>query len=648
MRWHRELGVCASAGVLLVLASGVAAQTQQEIAFVVISDGNADIYHMLGDGTAQTNLTDHAAEDTTPCWSPDGSRIAFVSGRDGNREIYTMRADGSELTRQTSCPDDDTEPAWSPDGRRLLFLRERGGRRSLWTLDVDHGHDTFLTRGEYDDMHPEWSPDGEWILLARMGEQGEVQLWKVPSGGAERAVQLTRDENGASYGRWSPDGEWIVYASMRTGDVELWKMRSDGTGQTQLTHSEGLDRDPRWSPDGAWIAFVSERDGNPEVYRMDPEGEEQTNLTQAAGFDGSPRWSDDSGHLLFGSSRDGGGICVMNADGSGVQMLTGGLVSAYGRFRPIAAPEPGPVTPAAAVSTVWPEAIACMQFRAGRPEEMSGEIWLMDPDGRNARMLPDVGPIATCPVISYDREWIAYLRPDPAAPFQSELWRCRPDGTLQEEVTPPALGIRYYRFIRWHPDGERLLVAFMPAATADWGRGAMYGWVELPSLEWRELEVNALTVELAPDGQRFAAIRNGERRQDTNFVASHLWITDLNGRAIRQLTTEPHALDEGPGWSPDGRSIAFLRRHHIQGTVHMLPTADLCIVPATGGQPTVVVADLLRPMSSSRVVWSPDGSRLLVGSSHTGEHRLFSVTLADGRVTALTEEGTSSETHDWR
>ena len=44
------------------------------------------------DGSAPTSLTNNAAHDFSPAWSPDGSRIAFVSDRDGNREIYTMNA----------------------------------------------------------------------------------------------------------------------------------------------------------------------------------------------------------------------------------------------------------------------------------------------------------------------------------------------------------------------------------------------------------------------------------------------------------------------------------------------------------------------------------------------------------------------------
>ena len=42
-----------------------------------------------------TRLTNNAAFDIEPSWSPDGTKIAFASDRDGNSEIYVMNADGS-------------------------------------------------------------------------------------------------------------------------------------------------------------------------------------------------------------------------------------------------------------------------------------------------------------------------------------------------------------------------------------------------------------------------------------------------------------------------------------------------------------------------------------------------------------------------
>ena len=96
----------------------------RKLAFVSGRDGNAEIYVMNADGSAQENLTRQPASDSHPSWSRDGRRIVFVSRRDGNSEIYVMNADGSGLRNLTRTPSSDLDPAWSPDGRAIAFVQK--------------------------------------------------------------------------------------------------------------------------------------------------------------------------------------------------------------------------------------------------------------------------------------------------------------------------------------------------------------------------------------------------------------------------------------------------------------------------------------------------------------------------------------------
>ena len=65
-------------------------------------DGNAEIYLMNADGSAQENITNSpVGADGRPSWSKNGSQIVFMSARDGNQEIYVMGADGSSPKRLT-------------------------------------------------------------------------------------------------------------------------------------------------------------------------------------------------------------------------------------------------------------------------------------------------------------------------------------------------------------------------------------------------------------------------------------------------------------------------------------------------------------------------------------------------------------------
>jgi len=52
-----------------------------------------------------------------PDWSPDGQWIVFESWRDAaDHELYLMAADGSSQTRITDHPAQDYQPAWRPAG----------------------------------------------------------------------------------------------------------------------------------------------------------------------------------------------------------------------------------------------------------------------------------------------------------------------------------------------------------------------------------------------------------------------------------------------------------------------------------------------------------------------------------------------------
>jgi VCBS repeat-containing protein len=84
----------------------------EKVAFSSSRDGNAEIYVMNADGTNPTRLTNNAATDVDPTFSPDGSKIAFYSNRDGDNEIYVMNSDGTNQTRLTNNSASDVQPSF--------------------------------------------------------------------------------------------------------------------------------------------------------------------------------------------------------------------------------------------------------------------------------------------------------------------------------------------------------------------------------------------------------------------------------------------------------------------------------------------------------------------------------------------------------
>ncbi|HEY0081575.1 MAG TPA: hypothetical protein VGB61_02200, partial [Pyrinomonadaceae bacterium] len=261
-----------------------------KIVYMSARDGNPEIYSMNSDGTAQTRLTNHAAADYDPAWSPDGTRIVFTSQRDGNNEIYLMNADGSNLRRLTDNPAVDYDAAWSPDGTQIAFESTRDGNHEIYIMYLDgYGLTNITNRPTSHDQDPQWSHDGRRILF-RATHDGNDEIYVMLADGSN-PLRLTNNTAHDGEASWSADGRKIVFLSMRDGNNEIYVMNRDGSQQIRLTSNTVLDDDPAWSPDGTKIAFISNRDGNNEIYLMNPDGTGPTRLTVNTATDEEPNWS---------------------------------------------------------------------------------------------------------------------------------------------------------------------------------------------------------------------------------------------------------------------------------------------------------------------------------------------------------------------
>jgi transcriptional regulator of acetoin/glycerol metabolism len=62
-----------------------------------------------------------------------------------------------------------------------------------------------------------------------------------------------------------------------------------GIEETRLTSNTFIDLQPAWSPDGAMIAFARNLSGQMQIFVMNADGTGQTNLTGTAGGN-APDW----------------------------------------------------------------------------------------------------------------------------------------------------------------------------------------------------------------------------------------------------------------------------------------------------------------------------------------------------------------------
>jgi TolB protein len=201
-----------------------------------------------------------------PSVSPDGSLVVYVSSHEGDPELYVMKTDGTPVHRLTAFYKEDRAPLWSPDGKWIAFLSDREGRTRVFLVKPDgRGLRTLsgkATTGE--EREPAWSPDGQKLAFVARGHEkdGKARIWVADVAGGE-PVALTSGTSVDDQPAWSPDGKYLVFPSDRTGDVELFLMRADGSGQTQLTRSKGPDWLPRWfTPKGPLPAIQAGNKGS--------------------------------------------------------------------------------------------------------------------------------------------------------------------------------------------------------------------------------------------------------------------------------------------------------------------------------------------------------------------------------------------------
>jgi Tol biopolymer transport system component len=129
---------------------------------------------------------------------------------------------------------------------------------------------------------------------------------------------------------FSPDGGWIVFTSNRTGDLELFAMRADGSDVVQLTHTKGYDGGPFFSPDGKRLVYRSDRAGNDllQIFVADVDRDRsgqitgfsrERQLTRDANVNWGPFWHPDGRHIIYATSAHGHQnyeLYLMRADGS--------------------------------------------------------------------------------------------------------------------------------------------------------------------------------------------------------------------------------------------------------------------------------------------------------------------------------------------
>ena len=139
----------------------------------------------------------------------------------------------------------------------------------------------------------------------------------------------------------------------------------------------------------------------------------------------------------------------------------------------------------------------------------------------------------------------------------------------------------------------------------------------------------------SPDGKSivFAARIAGKTEAwSTNFDL--YTVPAAGGAAPRNLTADNPAWDTKGVYSPDGRTLAYLAmaRPGFEADRFQVMLMDVAT-----GQKRKLAADWDR--SPGSLQWRADGKALVVDAEDLGQHRLFTIDVVSGKVSALTDKG---------
>jgi Tol biopolymer transport system component len=244
--------------------------------------------------------------------------------------IDSVRLDGSDRRTLFGTPETSAQNArWSPDGTRVAYslgtwgIDEVQGRYAdVYVARADGSGRVRLTHGKGIESNPAWSPDGRWLAFERVVADGdEDEIWLVRSDGSERR-RLTAGAFDTTP-TWTPDGSTVVFDRWQSDTVStLFRIGADGQGLRRLGSARRVG-DASFAPDGSRFVAQRTRGSDPEESQIGlytAKGKLIRMLT-LLGEDWSPSFSPDGKSIAF--VRDGG-VAVMNADGTGIRVLTDG------------------------------------------------------------------------------------------------------------------------------------------------------------------------------------------------------------------------------------------------------------------------------------------------------------------------------------
>ncbi len=430
---------------------------------------------------------------------------------------------------------------------------------------------------------------------------------------------LTTDPGYEGEPTFSPDGETIAYVSDRSGDFEIFLKQISGGPDINITNDKADDAQPAFSPDGKQIAFVSTRASSSnllypgvdfsllggDIWVMPTLGGSPRRIAESGNF---PSWSPDGTTIIF--SR---GVAWFQPKLRRVSAQGGDAQDIPITFAAGEPPQPFWLYPSYSSDMRW------LVFEAG------GNIFVVKAEGGEARRLLT----GRYPRWGVNSEAIIYSNTEPGK--NVSLWHV-PFSTSEGAIsgTPEPLTVGRGRDIQAAVSRDGKLIAFsaqdlsfnIETLPFDAEAGRQTGAPQ-PATQGSNI---IYFLSFSPDGRSIVF-------ESHRGASSHIWRVDP-GAAPVELTADPKYNDRAPRWSPDGQTIAFVRRPTNVSLEPLAPGgASLWLMSSDGANPRLLIENAANPQ------WMPSGQGIAYGAVVEGrQNQLYIFDLSTKVARRLTNE----------
>ncbi len=498
-------------------------------------------------------------------------------------------------------------PVFSRDLRQIAYLWETGEKEDHAQLrvmpnEVGGKALVLVDKPEYSNYAPAaWYPDGKSVLVVLTSKRDRTwQLARVSvSDGAVKVIKSLewRIYSLGTHMEFSPDGQYIVYTAWAINpskfppaptdpkDRHIYLIAADGSHETEIVKTSGINQSPVWTPDGKHILFTSDRSGQFDLWSISVENGKAVGPESRV----SPGLGDIDAMGIHGRSyyysqnvRGAEYVNIVDFASSGsTQRHLAHATESFVGIRPTWSPDG--------------KSIAFKRHRPGSANDYDLVVHSLETG--NERNYP------TAPVTSEDNGAAWWFHDGRTVMTTVAGTFNRIDLTTGEFKLLPTRGAPS----DLSPDDKTLFTM---------RRGGPENWndvpnqilaVDLSSGQKKEIftmpEPGSTWFLLTPDGRTFVLRRNDQKTKTIHFAR-----LNVDGTGYREIYTIASAdFNDNFTLTKDGRWILLAKRHD--------DSWQLLRIPVEGGEPQPTGVELDGNLSQRTIDLSPDGSRIAFTNS---------------------------------